>query len=109
MAGSDGPDPFVFPGFSLHDELKNLVSAGFTPSEALQTATLQPAAFMGKLDRYGVIEPNHAADLVLLEANPLEDIQNTRRIAGVVLAGTYHSREELDKLLAEVEERAKTQ
>ena len=109
MAGSDGPDPFVFPGFSLHDELKNLVSAGFTPSEALQAATLQPAAFMGKLDRYGVVEPNHAADLVLLEANPLDDIRNTRRIAGVVLAGTYHSREELDKLLAEVEERAKTQ
>ena len=109
MAGSDGPDPFVFPGFSLHDELNNLVRAGFTPAEALQAATLQPAAFMGKLDRYGVVEANHAADLVLLEANPLDDIQNTRRIAGVVLAGAYHSREELNKLLAEVEERAGTQ
>ena len=109
MAGSDGPDPFVFPGFSLQDELGLLVKAGFTPAEALQAATLQPATFMGKLDRYGVVEPGHAADLVLLDANPLEDIGNTRKISAVILGGKYHGREELDKILAGIEELAKSQ
>jgi len=103
MAGSDGPDPFVFPGSSLHDELELLVKAGFTPAEALQAATLQPAMFMDQLDRYGVVESGHAADLVLLEANPLVDIAGTRKIAAVVLNGRYYSREELDKILAQVQ------
>ena len=86
MAGSDGPDPYVFPGFSLHDELELLVQSGFTPAQALEAATSNPAIFMEKTDKYGTIEKGHAADLVLLEANPLEDIRNTRKIAAVVLA-----------------------
>ncbi|MGH9500853.1 MAG: amidohydrolase family protein [Terriglobales bacterium] len=106
MAGSDGPDPFIYPGFSLHDELEWLVRAGFTPAEAVQAATLRPAEFLGKLDHYGVVEPGHVADLVLLEANPLEDIRNTRRIFGVVVGGKYYPRGELDRVLAEVAELA---
>ncbi len=106
MAGSDGPDPFIYPGFSLHDELEWLVKVGFTPAEALQAATLRPAEFLGKLDQYGVVESGHAADLVLLEANPLQDIRNTRRISAVVLEGKYHSRSELDGILAHVAELA---
>ncbi|MGA8150181.1 MAG: amidohydrolase family protein [Terriglobales bacterium] len=109
MAGSDGPDPFVFPGFSLHDELEWLVKAGFTPAEALQAATLEPATFMDKLDRYGVVEPGHEADMVLLEANPLEEIRNTRRISAVILGGKYYGRAELDRILAQVQDLAKTQ
>ena len=85
LEGSDGPDPFVFPGFSLHNELELLVRSGLTPLQALQTATFNPALFMQKLDRYGIIEHGHVADLVLLDANPLIDISNTRKISAVVL------------------------
>ena len=99
LAGSDGPDPFVFPGFSLHDELEWLVKSGLTPLQSLQASTLNPAEFLGQSALYGTIEPGHAADLVLLEANPLEDIRNTRRIAAVILGGKYYSRIELDKNL----------
>ena len=82
MAGSDGPDPYVFPGFSLHDELEWLVKSGFTPFQALQSATFDPAVFLRKIGQYGLVEPGHAADLLLLDANPLDDIRNTRKIFG---------------------------
>jgi hypothetical protein len=106
MAGSDGPDPFIFPGFSLHDELEWLVRVGFTPAEAIQAATRKPAEFMGKLDQYGVVEAGRAADLVLLEANPLKNIRNTREISAVVLGGKYYSRSDLDGILAHAVELA---
>jgi imidazolonepropionase-like amidohydrolase len=107
MAGSDGPGPYVLPGFSLHTELEWLVKSGFTPIQALQSATFNPALFLAKLDKFGVVETAHAADLVLLEANPMEDIRNTRKIAAVVMAGKYYSRQELDKMLARVAEVAR--
>lgn len=107
MAGSDGPDPYVFPGFSLHDELELLVQSGFTPAQALDAATTNPAIFMEKSDKYGTVEKGHTADLVLLEANPLEDIHNTRKIAAVIFGGKYYAREELDKMLSQVETLAK--
>ena len=107
MAGSDGPDPFVFPGFSLHDELELLVQNGFTPAQVLEAATTNPATFMEKSGKYGSIEKSHSADLVLLEANPLEDIRNTRKIAAVVLGGKYYPRAELDKMLNQIEGLAK--
>ncbi len=107
MAGSDGPDPYVFPGFSLHTELEWLVESGFSPTQALQSATFNPALFLAKLDKFGVVETGHAADLVLLQANPLEDIRNTRKIAAVVVAGKYYSRQELDKILARIAEVAR--
>ncbi len=107
MAGSDSPDPYVFPGFSLHTELEWLVESGFSPTQALQSATFNPALFLAKLDKFGVVETGHAADLVLLEANPLEDIRNTRKIAAVVVAGKYYSRQELDKILARIAEAAR--
>jgi imidazolonepropionase-like amidohydrolase len=109
LAGTDGPDPYVFPGFSLHDELEWLVKSGFTPLQALQTATLNPASFMLKSDQYGVVEPGHAADLVLLDANPLEDIRNTRRVAGVVMNGNYYPRQSLDKILLQAQQAASRQ
>lgn len=102
MAGSDGPDPYVFPGFSLHDELDWLVKSGFTPLQALQSATFNPALFLGRVDKYGLVEPEHVADLVLLDANPLDDIRNTRQIFGVVANGKYYSRKDLDTMLQQV-------
>ena len=106
LAGTDAPDPYVIPGFSLHDELEWLVRVGFTATQALQSATLYPTLFMVKLDKYGVVEADHAADLVLLDSNPLEDIRNTRKIAAVVFSGRYYSRADLDKMLRQVREQA---
>ncbi len=100
MAGTDGPDPYVYPGFSLHDELELLVKAGFSNTEALQAATFYPALFLIKLDKYGVVEPGHFADLVLLDGNPIEDIHNTTKISAVILRGKYYSRSDLDGMLA---------
>ncbi len=104
LAGTDTPPGvYIFPGFSLHEELQRFVAAGFTPMEALQTATLNPAKFLGRENELGTIEKGKLADLVLLEANPLDDIRNTQRIAAVIVNGRYLSRADLDKLLAAVE------
>ena len=108
LAGTDTPPGvYIFPGFSLHEELQRFVAAGFSPVEALQTATLNPAKFLGLEGEMGTIEKGKRADLVLLDANPLEDIRNTQRIAGVIANGRYFSRADLDKMLAGVEAAAK--
>ena len=108
LAGTDTPPGvYIFPGFSLHEELQRFVAAGFTPMEALQTATLNPAQFLGLQDRLGTIEQGKLADMVLLDANPLEDIGNTQKIAAVIVNGRYLSRADLDKMLAGVEAAAK--
>jgi imidazolonepropionase-like amidohydrolase len=77
------------------------VSAGFSSLEALQAATLNPSVFFGKTTDLGTVEVGKIADLVILEANPLDDIRNTERIAGVVTAGRYLDRQKLDRLLSE--------
>jgi imidazolonepropionase-like amidohydrolase len=108
LAGTDTPPGvYIFPGFSLHEELQRFVAAGFTPMEALQTATLNPAEFLGMDDRLGTIEKGKLADMVLLDANPLDDIRNTQKIAGVIVNGRYLSRADLDKMLAGVETAAR--
>jgi imidazolonepropionase-like amidohydrolase len=101
VAGSDTPNPLVFPGSSLHEELELLVGAGLTPLAALLAATREAARFRRQLDSQGTVEAGKVADMVLLDANPLEDIRNTRKIAGVVLAGRYLDRAALDGLLEE--------
>lgn len=107
LAGTDTPPGvYIFPGFSLHEELQRFVAAGFTPLEALQTATLNPAKFLGRENELGTIEKGKLADMVLLDANPLDDIRNTQKIAGVVAKGRYFPRSDLDKMLAEVEKQA---
>jgi imidazolonepropionase-like amidohydrolase len=107
LAGTDTPPGvYIFPGFSLHEELHRFVAAGFTPLEALQTATLNPARFLGMEDRLGTIENGKLADMVLLDANPLDDIRNTQKIAAVIVNGRYLSRADLDKMLAGVEQGA---
>lgn len=98
LAGTDTGDDYVVPGASLHDELAQMVDAGLTPLAALQTATRNPAAFLHLEDKLGAVERGRFADLVLLEANPLADIRHTRRVTGVVMAGRYLSRAQLDSL-----------
>ena len=103
LAGTDTGNPFCFPGFSLHEELALLVIAGLTPVEALRTATLNPAKFLGLDQTLGTIEQGKIADLVLLDANPLLDIRNTQRINAVVANGRLFDRKALDKMLGEAE------
>ena len=98
LAGSDSLDRYVFPGSSLHYELRELVAAGLTPQEALQTAIENPAEFLGRKD-IGSIAPGRRADMVMLDANPSQNIENTQKISGVVLAGQFVSRKNLDALL----------
>ncbi|HET7749343.1 MAG TPA: amidohydrolase family protein, partial [Terriglobales bacterium] len=110
MAGTDtAPGVYIMPGFSLHDELANFVESGFTPMESLQTATSNPARFLGMEASFGSVEPGKIADLVLLSANPLEDIRNTRKISAVIANGRFFDREELDQILVNVEATAKRQ
>lgn len=103
LAGTDTANPFCFPGFSLHDELASLIRAGFTPIEALQAATLNPARFLGREDEFGTIAAGKTADLVLLDANPLEDISNTRKIDAVVYRGKLYDRSAFDAMLSKIQ------
>jgi imidazolonepropionase-like amidohydrolase len=99
LAGTDTPAGVdVIPGISLHRELERLVAAGFTPLQALQTATLNPAIFFHRRADFGSVEPRKLADLILLDRNPLEDIRNTRTISAVILDGRYLSQEQLEQL-----------
>ena len=103
LAGTDLGNPYIFPGFSLHDELALLVKAGLTHMEALQSATRNPARFLGRLNSTGTIEKGKTADLVLLDADPLADIANTQKIDVVIVGGRLILKSELQKMMAEVE------
>ena len=103
LAATDAVVWYVFPGFSLHDELELFVQAGLNPMEALQTATRNPAIYLGLIDMVGTVEIGKKADLVLLEANPLENISNTRRITAVIVNGKLIPRVSLDKMLKNAE------
>ncbi len=100
MPGTDTIDPYIFPGFSVHEELALFVQAGLTPMEALQTATWNPAEYLGMTDSAGSVAVGKVADLVLLDANPLEEIRNTERIWAVVLRGKLLQKPALEELLA---------
>jgi imidazolonepropionase-like amidohydrolase len=89
LTGTDAPLRNSPPGFGLHEELMLLVRGGMSPFDVLRAATWEPANYLGALDSLGTIAPGKIADLVLLDANPLSDIRNTRRIAAVVANGRY--------------------
>jgi hypothetical protein len=99
MSGTDVPVPLTVPGFSLHNELETMVDVGLSPYDVLKTSTINPALYLGELDAFGTVEVGKRADLVLLEANPLEDIANTREITGVMVRGRYFDRANLDTIL----------
>ncbi len=100
LAGTDSAAPELVPGFSLHDELGLLVQAGLSPMQALQAATRNPADFMGVIQKQGTVEVGKSADLLLLDANPLDDIRNTQKIRALVIRGKLLDRASLDDLLA---------
>lgn len=90
MAGTDSDNPYAFPGFSLHDELELYVTLGMSPGDALRSATLTPAKYLNMTDSLGAIEEGKLADMVLLDANPLENIKNTTTINAVVANGKLY-------------------
>ncbi len=106
VSGTDSGDTYVFPGFAIHDELVELVRAGLTPTDALRSATIDAARFSGKAREYGSIEAGKAADMILLDANPLIDIRSTKAIAGLFFNGQYLDRTALDELLTFAEDQA---
>lgn len=105
LLGSDSPQIFNVPGFSIHHELRAMAEAGLTPFEAIATGTTAPAEFYGQADRWGSIAPGRSADLIVLRNDPLADIGNTRSIDAVMVRGRYLSRDELDAGLKDIRER----
>ena len=107
LAGTDTAVLFMYPGFSLHNELHDLVTkVGFTPMDVLRIATYNPFTFYGEDRDRGTIQVGQPADLVLLDADPVADIRNTKKIRGVMVSGRYFDRASLNSLLAEVEQHA---
>ena len=102
MAGTDCPISFLTPGRSLHQELLVLVDAGLTPLEAIKTATINPAKYFNMEDELGRIKSGMWADLLILNSNPLDDINNTRKIHGVIKQGNYMDRSKLDEMMTKL-------
>jgi hypothetical protein len=100
LAGTDTGDPYVVPGFALHDELESLVAAGLTPLQALNAATINPARYFNIESTHGTIEKGKLANAVLLDADPLADIRNITRISSVIVNGRLLQRTQLDSLKA---------
>lgn len=103
MAGTDTPIYFLTPGYSLHQELTYLVEAGLSPLDALKTATLNPARYFNLEEELGSVKENMWADLVILDANPLENIRNTLTIHSIFKQGKYYSRDRLDQILRDLD------
>jgi imidazolonepropionase-like amidohydrolase len=105
LTGSDAPVPGIAPGFALHDEFEALSRCGMSHLQILESTTRRAAEWLGTLADRGTVEAGKRADLVLLDANPLDNISNTRRIAAVIVGGNFLSRTELDRRLARLSDR----
>jgi imidazolonepropionase-like amidohydrolase len=95
LLGTDTVKPGVLPGYSLHDELGNFVAAGMSPYDAIRAGTVDAARFLNRSGDFGEVAAGRRGDLVLLDANPLEDVRNTARIAGVMAMGRWFTAAEL--------------
>lgn len=106
LAGTDmGANPLCWPGLGLHLEIAMLEEAGLTPAEALKTATINPAIYLGIEEDYGTIASGKYADMVLLSENPLETVSNTQSIVGVIKSGSYFSKKRIEEYLEVIAER----
>jgi len=106
MVGTDLLTPGILPGYAVHEEMAIWQEAGIPPADVLRSATIVAAQFMGLGDRLGSVSEGKTASMVLVRANPLEDIRNAQQIEGVFLRGQYFSREDLDRLLDEAKDLA---
>jgi len=102
MAGSDAPEWFLLYGYTLHRELESLSQAGLSNYTVLESTTRNPAEFFGALDKFGTVEKGKRADLVLLDSNPLVNISNTKKIAGVMVKGNWIPKSEIDEMLGKI-------
>lgn len=109
LAGSDLGGTFVIPGFSLHQEFRERAASGLSPLEVLQMTTLNGAEFLHREATMGTVDEGKNADLVLLDANPIEDVANLAEISAVFLKGRYFSKEALEKLKSDVADAYKNQ
>jgi imidazolonepropionase-like amidohydrolase len=107
ISGTDSASIFMVPGFSLHNELEEMVDAGMPIFDVLRSATYNPAEYFGILDDLGTVEEGKLADLLLLGANPLENISNTQQVNAVIADGRLYERSDLDAVLAKVEANAR--
>lgn len=102
LLGSDAPQIFNVPGFSIHHEMQGMLSAGMTPLEIIQSGTINPATFFGMSNIFGEIKEGLAADLVLLDANPLDDLKALQHVSGVMVQGRWISKNDIDQRLVEI-------
>jgi imidazolonepropionase-like amidohydrolase len=105
LMGTDAPQQFSIPGFSLHRELLRMRDAGMTNYEILRSGTVNVGEYFKTTDSFGTIEPGKRADLILLEASPLDDIANVSKIAGVMTRGKWLSRADIDAGLKKIAEK----
>jgi imidazolonepropionase-like amidohydrolase len=103
--GSDAPQFFNVPGFSIHHEMRMMAAAGLSPYEVLVTGTRNPARYFGASETFGTVAPGKRADLILLEANPLMDLANLRRLAGVMVRGQWFSKADIEARLDGIAQR----
>jgi imidazolonepropionase-like amidohydrolase len=103
LAGTDTPNPYSIPGFAVHDELELLVEAGLSPARALRAVTADSARFLGVDGERGTVTTGKAADMVVLDSNPLVDIRNTQKIHAIVTRGNLISSEMRQQILDGVE------
>lgn len=107
LMGTDAPQQFSVPGFSLHRELERMRDAGMTPYQILVSGTRNVGEYFKSQDDFGTVEKGKRADLILVDANPLQDITNVAKISGVMMRGKWLSRADLDARLAQIEARYK--
>ena len=105
LVGTDAPNPGVYPGYSVVDEMENFVAAGFSRSEAIRAATSEPAEFLGRRGEFGAVAQGASADLILLEGNPLENLYHLRNPELVMVGGRLYSRQTLDQMLEDISSR----
>ncbi len=106
LLGSDAPQLFNVPGFSIHHEIQGMLGAGITPLQILQSGTINPAIFFEKEGEFGEVKVGQAADFLLVEANPLEDLNALKKLSGVMVRGEWLSKERIDKKLSEIAKNA---
>ncbi|MFX0209960.1 MAG: amidohydrolase family protein [Candidatus Hodarchaeota archaeon] len=102
LLGTDTPNPFVVPGYSIYEELQLLIEAGLTPYQALRMGTWNAAEFVNAVEEFGTVTEGKRADLILLEANPLEEVRNVAKHAGVMVRGQWFSKTKIDQMLEEL-------
>ena len=102
MTGTDSLLPRLVPGFSLHQELQELVAVGLTPYEALRASTTVPYEYLGESKEAGTIEVGKRTDLLLVDANPLEDVSAASKIEGVMMRGRWIGRGEIDRRMRQI-------